>query len=130
MYSGCINQDPPGQYLVVVPDFGDNRPAPRRPAPRTAAATSSSVSFGRAGRSSSSSDKTLFWCATAADSDSYVTEWGKCAAGCRADPAGSWLPAAPRTAGFLAQPHTVGELLQVIKAGVGPRAAGRPVQFL
>merc|ERR1719422_2012566 len=28
-YSGCINQETPGQYLVTVPDFGDPRPVPR-----------------------------------------------------------------------------------------------------
>merc|ERR1712012_867574 len=27
-YRGCINQETPGQYLTLVPDFGDNAPAP------------------------------------------------------------------------------------------------------
>merc|ERR1711902_57261 len=59
---------------------------------------------------------TLFWCATQADSDGYVSEWGQCAAGCKADPAGSYLPAAPRTASLLASSPTVGDLIQLIQA--------------
>merc|ERR1712130_813170 len=29
VYRGCINQETPGQYISVVPDFGNNAPAPK-----------------------------------------------------------------------------------------------------
>merc|ERR1711988_1407392 len=28
-YRGCINQETPGQYIALVPDFGNNGPAPK-----------------------------------------------------------------------------------------------------
>ena len=40
--------------------------------------------------------RTVFWCATSADPSGYVMEWGQCAPGCKADPAGSYVPVAPR----------------------------------
>jgi len=42
--------------------------------------------------------RSLFWCATEVDPSGYVMEWGKCAAGCKADPAGSFIPFSPRRA--------------------------------
>jgi len=99
LYKGCINQETPGQYLTVVPDFGDNQAAPT-----SANLNTNSVSFGtvsplapRSALRSSQEVRTLFWCATETDVDGYVSEWGKCAAGCKADPAGSYLPTAPRS---------------------------------
>merc|ERR1712064_104301 len=98
-YKGCINQETPGQYLTLVPDFGDNQAAPT-----SANLNTNSVSFGtvsplapRSALRSSQEVRTLFWCATETDADGYVSEWGKCAAGCKADPAGSYLPTAPRS---------------------------------
>merc|ERR1739848_561276 len=65
--------------------------------------------------------RTLFWCATAVDPSGYVMEWGKCAAGCKADPAGTYLPAAPRrgNAGFTRarRGQSVGDFIKIIKAG-------------
>merc|ERR1739842_261507 len=84
--------------------------------------SSNSISFLDSGSVSllaprvSSEVSTLFWCATQADSDGYVSQWGQCAAGCKADPAGSYLPAAPRTAALLASTPTVGDLLDLIEA--------------
>jgi len=42
--------------------------------------------------------RSLFWCATEVDPSGYVMEWGKCNAGCKADPAGSYIPFSPRRA--------------------------------
>merc|ERR1712012_228461 len=139
-YKGCINQETPGQYLTVVPSFGDNDPAPQSSAQVSSLVFSSDqVSLGtvsplaprstnqRSGsedsanqRSGSQVVRTLFWCATETDADGHVSEWGKCAAGCKADPAGSYLPAAPRSAA--ARPDiTVGELVDLIQHYDGPQ---------
>merc|ERR1712110_706027 len=40
--------------------------------------------------------RSLFWCATEVDPSGYVMEWGQCNAGCKADPAGSYIPFSPR----------------------------------
>merc|ERR1711884_256691 len=123
LYKGCINQETPGQYLTVVPDFGDNQAAPT-----SANLNTNSVSFGtvsplapRSALRSSQEVRTLFWCATETDVDGYVSEWGKCAAGCKADPAGTYLPTAPRrgNAGFTRarRGQSVGEFIKIIKAG-------------
>merc|ERR1719245_2475176 len=122
-YKGCINQETPGQYLTLVPDFGDNAPAPSS---ADSSVSTNSITFSSAPgtpvapRSSSSSTvvRTLFWCATETDAEGFVSEWGKCAAGCLADPAGSYLPAAPRS--VARQRVTVGELQQLIRE-VKPR---------
>merc|ERR1719414_2759081 len=76
LYKGCINQETPGQYLTVVPDFGDNQAAPLS---SNQVVSTNSISFGtvsplapRLGpRHSSSSTEvsTLFWCATETDAD-------------------------------------------------------------
>merc|ERR1711862_366774 len=76
----------------------------RRPQASSQVVATNSISFGtvsplapRLGprhSSGSAEVSTLFWCATETDVDGYVSEWGKCAAGCKADPAGSYLPAA------------------------------------
>merc|ERR1712038_1825208 len=127
VYRGCINKETPGQYISVVPDFGDNGPAPKdESSEKLTAPSSNSISFlgsvsALAPRLSSRHHgsgevNTLFWCATQADSDGYISEWGQCAAGCKADPAGSYLPAAPRTAALLASSPTVGDLIQLIQA--------------
>merc|ERR1711988_1948846 len=90
----------PGQYIALVPDFGNNGPAPKdESSQKLTESDSNSVSFlaPRHSFGSSSSDLTLFWCATMTDSEGHVSEWGKCAAGCKADPAGSYLPTAPRS---------------------------------
>jgi len=70
--------------------------------------------------------RTVFWCATAADPSGYVMEWGQCAPGCKADPAGSYVPVAPRRTGaprsdgkgftHARQGQTVGQLTAIIKA--------------
>jgi len=68
--------------------------------------------------------RTLFWCATDVDSSGYVKEWGKCDVGCKADPAGSYIPAAPRrgtTSAYRGFNHslkgqTVGHLAAIIRA--------------
>merc|ERR1712232_1235559 len=127
VYRGCINQETPGQYISLVPDFGDNSPAPKdESSGKLTAPSSNSISFlgsvsALAPRLSprhhgSSEVRSLFWCATQTDSEGYVSEWGQCAAGCKADPAGSYLPAAPRTAALLASSPTVGDLLDLIQA--------------
>ena len=127
-YKGCINQETPGQYLVLVPDFGDNSPAPSS---ADSSVSANSITFSAPGtvsplapRSSSREASSLFWCATETDSEGFVSEWGKCAAGCLADPAGSYLPAAPRS-----RPRsgrvTVGELQQLIQQD----RARPPLQF-
>ena len=83
-YSGCINQETPGQYLVTVPDFGDNAAAPTS-AGSGAAVSTNSVSFAGdlgtvaslahlAPRAATNTVRTLFWCATETDSDGYVSE--------------------------------------------------------
>ena len=118
-YKGCINQETPGQYLALVPDFGDNGPAPKDKTSEKLTETES-VSFLAPRHSSSDTIRTLFWCATETDSDGYVSEWGQCAAGCRADPAGSYLPAAPRTAEIRGSSPTVGDLLDLIQTYSGP----------
>merc|ERR1719278_1066143 len=123
VYKGCINKETPGQYISVVPDFGDNGAAPKdESSEKLTAPSSNSISFLDSTVSAlaprvvaprhhgSSEVSTLFWCVTQADSDGYVSEWGQCAAGCKADPAGSYLPAAPRTAALLASAPTVGDL--------------------
>merc|ERR1711953_598055 len=126
-YDGCINRAPPGQYVAVVPSFDtapsdvdpneeeggefdfvefgfaeeefDDKldaisfgPAPRRPsapqlAPRHGKVDVDEMVF-----------RSLFWCATEVDPSGYVMEWGKCNAGCKADPAGSYIPFSPRRA--------------------------------
>merc|ERR1711868_62438 len=121
-------------YLTVVPSFGDNDPAPQSSAQVSSLVFSSDqVSLStvsplaprstnqRSGsedsanqRSGSQVARTLFWCATETDADGHVCEWGKCAAGCKADPAGSYLPAAPRSADRNTQ-VTVGELVHLIQ---------------
>ena len=67
--------------------------------------------------------RSLFWCATDVDTSGYVKEWGKCNAGCKADPAGSYVPAAPRrgmsiSKGFnhSLRGQTVGQLAAIIRA--------------
>merc|ERR1711988_40778 len=68
--------------------------------------------------------RTLFWCATDVDSSGYVKEWGKCDVGCKADPAGSYIPAAPKEGNNinvqglqpLTQGQTVGQLAAIIRA--------------
>ena len=45
-------------------------------------------------------------------------QWGKCAAGCKADPAGSYLPAAPRSA-VAGREVTVGQLVSLIQHYTG-----------
>ena len=45
-------------------------------------------------------------------------QWGKCAAGCKADPAGSYLPAAPRSA-VAGREVTVGQLVNLIEHYTG-----------
>merc|ERR1711936_366957 len=67
-------------------------PAPRRPpapqlAPRHGEVDVDEMVF-----------RSLFWCATEVDPSGYVMEWGKCNAGCKADPAGSYIPFSPRRA--------------------------------
>ena len=126
-YRGCINQETPGQYITLVPDFGDNAPAPS--SADSSVSTNSMITFSAPGtvsplapRSSSSSSvvRTLFWCATETDAEGFVSEWGKCAAGCLADPAGSYLPAAPRSV-TRDRGVTVGELQEIIgKLGTRP----------
>jgi len=135
-YDGCINRDTPGRYVNVVPNFGDNSPAPRDPPDffeefdvkvQVRENSNSKISFG--GNISSrkvntrhvQEIRTLFWCATTVDPSGYVMEWGKCAAGCKADPAGTYLPAAPRrgNAGFTraTRGQSVGDFIKIIKAG-------------
>jgi len=135
-YDGCINRDTPGRYVAVVPSFGDNGPAPRDEKEqdfftefdiKVREDAGSRISFG--GSISSRNIKTrhvkeirtFFWCATAVDPSGYVMEWGKCAAGCKADPAGTYLPAAPRrgNAGFTRarRGQSVGDFIKIIKAG-------------
>jgi len=104
----------------VVPSFGNNSPAPRDDNDQDFFEefdareeededVGSRISFGgnissrkRKGNKKKVTKKnareirTLFWCATEVDPSGYVMEWGKCAAGCKADPAGTFLPAAPR----------------------------------
>ena len=116
-YRGCINQETPGQYLTLVPDFGDNAAAPSS---ADGSVSTNSITFSSAPGTvsplaprSSSVVRTLFWCATETDAEGFVSEWGKCAAGCLADPAGSYLPAAPRSV-TRSQRVTVGELQQLI----------------
>jgi len=63
---------------------------------------------------------TLFWCATEVDDTGYVTEWGQCHSRCQADPAGSFLPAAPRekTKNGVVRAkrgQTVGRLVSIIR---------------
>merc|ERR1711933_201612 len=124
VYRGCINQETPGQYISVVPDFGNNAPAPKDESSSNSISFLASVSplpvapRRISSRHHSSGEvRSLFWCATSADSDGYVSEWGQCPAGCKADPAGSYLPAAPRTAALLASSATtVGDLLDLIQA--------------
>ena len=136
-YKGCINQETPGQYLTLVPDFGDNSPAPQSSsqvqtqssplvfsdnvvdfgtvsplAPRAGPRSTQVASAGP--RSTTQVARSLFWCATEVDSDGFVSEWGKCAAGCKADPAGSYLPAAPRSRSE-GEEVTVGELVDLIQ---------------
>ena len=68
--------------------------------------------------------RSLFWCATEVDPSGYVMEWGKCNAGCKADPAGSFIPFSPRRAsasqglGFThaRRGDTVGQLAAFIRA--------------
>ena len=129
-YRGCINQETPGQYITLVPDFGDNAPAPAD----SSVSTNSIITFSSgspvAPRSSSSSDnvfRTLFWCATETDAEGFVSEWGKCAAGCLADPAGSYIPAAPRSV-TRSQRVTVAELQRFI-GEFGKRPSRPSVQF-
>ena len=77
--------------------------------------------------------RTLFWCATDVDSSGYVKEWGKCDVGCKADPAGSYIPAAPRrgttstSKGFnhSLRGQTVGQLAAIIRAA-NQRMRGPP----
>ena len=77
--------------------------------------------------------RTLFWCATDVDSTGYVKEWGKCDVGCKADPAGSYIPAAPRrgttstSKGFnhSLRGQTVGQLAAIIRAA-NQRMRGPP----
>jgi len=135
-YDGCINRDTPGRYVAVVPSFEDNGPAPRDENEqdfftefdiKVREDAGSRISFG--GSISSRNIKTrhvkeirtLFWCATAVDPSGYVMEWGKCAAGCKADPAGTYLPAAPRrgNAGFTRarRGQSVGDFIKIIRAG-------------
>merc|ERR1712232_1497510 len=124
VYRGCIYQETPGQYISVVPDFGNNAPAPKDESSSNSISFLASVSplpvapRRISSRHHSSGEvSSLFWCATSADSDGYVSEWGQCPAGCKADPAGSYLPAAPRTAALLAtSAPTVGDLLDLIQA--------------
>jgi len=132
-YDGCINRATPGQYVNVVPSFGDNGPAPRDQEdffeefdPRD---SSSKISFGgsvssrrkQLTKKTTREIRSLFWCATEVDPSGYVMEWGKCAAGCKADPAGTYLPAAPRrgAAGFTRarRGQSVGDFVRIIKAG-------------
>ena len=112
-YRGCINQETPGQYITLVPDFGDNAPAPSDSSVSTNSIISFSGTVSPLAPRSSSVVRTLFWCATETDAEGFVSEWGKCAAGCLADPAGSYLPAAPRSV-TRARGVTVGELQQII----------------
>merc|ERR1719402_588918 len=63
------------------------RPSPPRLAPRHGEVDSDEMVF-----------RSLFWCATEVDPSGYVMEWGKCNAGCKADPAGSFIPFSPRRA--------------------------------
>merc|ERR1712232_387707 len=124
VYRGCINQETPGQYISLVPDFGNNSPAPKDESSSNSISFLASVSplpvaprRVSSRHHSSGEVSSLFWCATSADSDGYVSEWGQCPAGCKADPAGSYLPAAPRTAALLAaSAPTVGDLLDLIQA--------------
>ena len=67
--------------------------------------------------------RSLFWCATDVDASGYVKEWGQCNVGCKADPAGSYVPAAPRrgtstSKGFIhsLRGQTVGQLAAIIRA--------------
>ena len=77
--------------------------------------------------------RTLFWCATDVDSSGYVKEWGKCDVGCKADPAGSYIPAAPRrgptstSKGFnhSLRGQTVGQLAAIIRVA-NQRMRGPP----
>merc|ERR1712232_214490 len=96
VYRGCINQETPGQYISLVPDFGDNGPAPKDESSSNSISFLASVSplpvaprRVSSRHHSSGEVSSLFWCATSADSDGYVSEWGQCPAGCKADPAGS-----------------------------------------
>jgi hypothetical protein len=63
------------------------RPSPPRVAPRHGEVDLDEMVF-----------RSLFWCATEVDPSGYVMEWGKCNAGCKADPAGSFIPFSPRRA--------------------------------
>eukprot|EP00092_Neocalanus_flemingeri_P061261 GFUD01073616.1.p2 GENE.GFUD01073616.1~~GFUD01073616.1.p2 ORF type:complete len:160 (+),score=33.44 GFUD01073616.1:664-1143(+) len=141
-YDGCINRRTPGQYVNVVPNFGDNSPAPKdqedffeefdleEDEGLDDARVSFGGSFGPRSRKVNKKQvkkrkarevRTLFWCATAVDPSGYVMEWGKCAAGCKADPAGTYLPAAPRrgNVGFTRarRGQTVGDFIKIIRKG-------------
>jgi len=67
-------------------------PAPRRPSPPRLAPRHGEVDLDEM------VFRSLFWCATEVDPSGYVMEWGKCNAGCKADPAGSYIPFSPRRA--------------------------------
>merc|ERR1719225_179140 len=46
VYRGCINKETPGQYISVVPDFGNNGPAPKdESSEKLTAPSSNSISF-------------------------------------------------------------------------------------
>merc|ERR1739848_219783 len=67
--------------------------------------------------------RSLFWCATEVDPSGYVKEWGQCNVGCKADPAGSYVPAAPRRGTSTSKDfihslrgQTVGQLAAIIRA--------------
>merc|ERR1712226_1671280 len=122
-YDGCINRAPPAQSVSEV--FGEFS---------TDFSDSGAISFGVAPRRRVSGlrprhgeedmvFRSLFWCATDADTSGYVKEWGKCNVGCKADPAGSYVPAAPRrgtstSRGFShsLRGQTVGQLSAIIRA--------------
>ena len=93
--------------MLTVPSFELAPSDPLEPVAdflETAPPKFGAVSFGPAPRNSVAPRhaeeelvfRTLFWCATETDSSGYVMEWGKCAVGCKADPAGSYIPLAPR----------------------------------
>ena len=116
-YDGCINRATPGQYTAFVPS---SVPAPKAEEDAVEddflieisnevfgsefSSEFGAISFGPAPRGAVRPRngveemvfRTVFWCATSVDTSSYVMEWGQCAPGCKADPAGSYVPVAPR----------------------------------
>merc|ERR1712025_385005 len=144
-----IHRAPPEQYVSVVPNLV---PAPKETDDEedeedflqsvtevfgefsTDFSDSGAISFGVAPRRRVSGlrprhgeedmvFRSLFWCATDVDTSGYVKEWGKCNVGCKADPAGSYVPAAPRrgtstSRGFnhSLRGQTVGQLAAIIRA--------------